>query len=73
MFEQEIAHKLDTSTDAIRMIRMSDAVGRAVVAGLAARLGLDAATPLGAQLVARGILSREAGAWLDGTPPHIDR
>lgn len=73
MLEHEIARKLETTTDAIRMLRTGDAVSRAVVAGLAARFGLDPGEPLGGQLAAPGLLSADEGAWLDGMPLPVDR
>jgi hypothetical protein len=69
MHEQTIAVKLDANTDAIKMLRTGGPVGRAVAAGLAACFGLDAAARLGQQLAARGVLTEDEGAYLDGTPP----
>jgi hypothetical protein len=64
--EEQIAHKLESSADSVRAIRSRGPVGRASVAGLSARLGLDPTAPLGEQLAARGILTAAEGAWLDG-------
>lgn len=72
MIDLEIARKLEATPDAVRMVRAGEAVGRAVVAGLAARLGLDETAPLGQQLVRRGVLSADEGAWLDGDPATND-
>ena len=66
--DAQIAHKLESSADAVRAIRNRGAVGRASAAGLAARLGMDPTAPLGEQLAARGVLSMAEGAWLDGAP-----
>jgi hypothetical protein len=65
MLEHTIARKLESTADALRMLRKGGAVGRAVVARLAARHSLDPSFPLGAQLAAPNILTVEEGAWLD--------
>lgn len=66
MREQAIAAKLETTVDAVQMLRTGDALSRAVAAGLAARFGLEPTAPIGQQLAARGLLSADEGAWLDG-------
>jgi hypothetical protein len=68
MIEREIADKLQRTPARVRWVRERSAVGRACAAGLAARYGLDPGQPLGQQLAARGILTMDAGAWLDGAP-----
>jgi hypothetical protein len=68
--EQQIAHRLESSVNSVRLVRSGGPIGRACAAGLAARYGLIAARPLGEQLAEREVLLHEEGEWLDELTPQ---
>jgi len=73
MFEHGIARKLDTTPDAIQMLRTGSAVGRAVAAGLAARFGLDATTLQAPSSRPRTFSPRPTAGGSTANPPPVDR